>query len=183
MRQQPDDLVQRVWTALRQIRGLAFQSTSLSLVVTGWGGAGEGEVDVVAENSESLLFIERGQWRTLERKTFGFSNTYRWTLRHGGIRMEHLRLGAARPVHLFELVADADHVCSEDHYTAALTLQGPQFRLQWRVVGPCMDETIDYRYHSEGDREAAQQLARPVSTAFATTAATPHGGIWMKAPD
>ena len=106
-----------------------------------------------------MLFAESGSWRTPEGKSFDFTNTYRWCRDGDSIRLEHLRFGVDRPVYLFDLIPNGEggmvsqtpHVCSEDLYTANLELT-EEILLAWTVLGPKLNERIDYRYRNERPR-------------------------------
>lgn len=144
------------WDRLAAVRTLFFKSKSNSVVRSGWDGEGSGEVKVEQSDPFTLVFDEKGMWKTSEGRQIPFSNTYRWTLDQAGtsIRLEHLRFGPTRPVLLFDLVPVSEHslesasphVCSEDCYSARMEVDPAVIRLDWKVAGPNTDEAISYRY-------------------------------------
>jgi len=148
--------VDQAWARLGTVRNLTFKSHSRSVVTSGWEGDGAGDVVVAHAGPCTLVFHETGTWRSVEGREFQFSNSYRWTLdrAHPYIRLEHLRFGADRPVLLFDLVPATDgtlqsaagHVCSDDCYSARLSLDPDLIHLDWKITGPKTDEAISYCY-------------------------------------
>jgi hypothetical protein len=92
-----------LWDTLKSVQSLDF---------TGPAGAGEGVVTVTNPDIDTLLFVEKGAWRTNAGSNLAFFNTYRWTKANRGqsIRLEHLRHGTNHPVLLFDLVAKSDNL-------------------------------------------------------------------------
>ena len=147
------DPLPAAWDRLATVTGLAFTATSTT--ATGWAGAGTGQVTVGRVGRSVIVFDERGTWvQSPSGRQFTFTNAFRWTLAADSIRLEHLRFGAARPVHLFNLVTDGKneltastpHACGDDRYTATLTWDSDAVRLAWRIRGPKTDVTIGYTY-------------------------------------
>jgi hypothetical protein len=148
-------ILQRVWQRLAAVRQLTFRAVSAAAITTGWKGAGEGSVAVVAVSETVLIFREQGRWQPAQGPTLPFRNVYRWTLdaERACLGLEHLRFGEGQPVFLFDLVAHGDmlvsaspHLCREDEYAAHLCLEPGQLRLDWRVTGPHKNERIQYCY-------------------------------------
>lgn len=146
-------LTQRVWERLQEVTSLSFVACSSAPEKTGWTGEANGMVDVQRPSSGCLHFVESGAWSTPQGKRTEFSNIYRWTLLGHGIRLEHLRFGPDRPVHLVDFVpvernrmgSETPHVCSADLYRAWLDLD-ENVRLSWSITGPRKQETIVCRY-------------------------------------
>ncbi|MFV0339829.1 MAG: DUF6314 family protein [Parachlamydiaceae bacterium] len=144
------------WERLKTISSFTRTSQSKSKEETGWNGKGKGLVIVTKTSDTSLIFHERGSWQMKEGEDIHFSNTFRWTIdRHTGvISLEHLRLGPDRPIFLFHLtpiqqrlLATVDsHFCEEDIYTATVPWDKYSVRLNWRVIGPKKNETMEYCY-------------------------------------
>lgn len=153
-----DLLIELLWERLTTVDSLVFISSSLANQATGWNGKAAGHVEAFLTSADSLIFKESGSWQTPHGKRFDFSNTYRWTRQGDRIRLEHLRFGSERPVYLFDLVPDglrslishSPHVCSEDLYTASLTLSDNEIELNWTVTGPKLNERIEYFYRWSG---------------------------------
>jgi hypothetical protein len=133
-----------------------FEARSQAAQPTGWDGVGQGSVQVERVDDQTILFRESGSWIPETGRQTTFTNVFRWTMDADGrsIRLEHLRLGPDRPVHLFDLMLTAagalqsaePHVCREDRYAAQLEYDDGGIRLQWKITGPKKDETICYRY-------------------------------------
>jgi hypothetical protein len=157
-------LTKHVWDRLQMIKSLSSLISSTAAEKTGWTGEAIGIVEVQRPSSECLHFVESGSWSTPVGKRIDFSNTYRWTLLGTRIRLEHLRFGADRPMHLVDFIPDADgrmssehpHVCTADLYRASLDL-GEKLKLSWSITGPRKRETIDCRYSTE----EAERLRSP----------------------
>ena len=122
---------------------------------TGWNGNGSGSVAVATPDSGVLVFHESGIWRPEAGREFRFRNVYRWSLaEHQAVRLEHLRYGPERPVHLFDLTAESEaawvsitpHQCRDDRYSARLQREDWGITLRWAIVGPRNHESIEYRY-------------------------------------
>ena len=101
------------------------------------------------------MFHESGVWQSVGGGELRFRNIYRWSLAGPrAVRLEHLRFGLDKPVHLFELAPESDtvwasvnpHMCREDCYSARLHLQPEGVRLRWAIVGPRKCEDIEYAY-------------------------------------
>ncbi len=148
------DVLHTFWEMLSNVNKLSFNAKSKE--ESGWNGRGKGEVLVTKEGSNVLLFHEKGSWHNKSQQEIDFSNTFRWTLdRQGGmISLEHLRMGASRPVFLFHLapighssLSSIDsHLCGGDVYFGQIFLDLRCLRLSWRVIGPKKNEEIDYFY-------------------------------------
>jgi hypothetical protein len=91
-----------LWCRLRQVRSVRFVARSDS--ATGWSGVGTGSVAVAGPAEGVLTFAESGTWRSAAGRESRFHNVFRWALAGPElVRLEHLRLGPERPVHLFDL--------------------------------------------------------------------------------
>jgi hypothetical protein len=144
-----DDL----WQRLSRVRSLAFVASSSS--ATGWNGRGRGTVEVTHVAAGVITFTEAGSWQPDgSEREIRFSNVYRWTLTDESLRLEHLRLGEANPVHLFDLRQYAErewrpvspHHCRADCYSAIMTIRDDALVLRWSIDGPRKRETIEYVY-------------------------------------
>jgi hypothetical protein len=144
------------WEKLTKVSQLIFHAKTKSKDENGWNGRGQGEVGVVKEGNHSLIFQEKGFWKTEKGEEVTFSNVFRWVLdcRKGVISLEHLRRGPDHPVFLFYLVpcgpdslcSIESHLCEEDTYFGQIHFDRHRFRLNWRVIGPKKNEEIDYYY-------------------------------------
>lgn len=144
------------WDRLAAVRTLVFEAHSKAAATTGWSGGGAGEVRVESSAEGILVFRENGEWKQEGGRSFRFRNVYRWTVGEtaGSLRLDHLRFGPEKPVHLFELAPAGEgvwtssepHVCQDDCYRARLEFAPDVVRLDWTVVGPAKDETIRYTY-------------------------------------
>lgn len=103
-----------------------------------------------------MTFTESGSWFPAVGRVLRFRNVFRWSRAEaaGGLRLEHLRFGPDRPVHLFDLVpgqgglwlSSTPHVCREDCYSAHLAVREGRIEMGWAVRGPSKDESITYFY-------------------------------------
>lgn len=144
------------WERLQDVTQLNFMAHTKSPEGHGWNGKGKGDVYVVRENGHTLLFNEKGKWKTKQGDDVDFSNSFRWTLDRdaGVIALEHLRHGVDRPVFLFHLtptgkhsLASIDsHLCGGDTYFGQVQFDKYGMRLNWRIIGPKKNEEIDYTY-------------------------------------
>jgi hypothetical protein len=143
---------EQLWDRLRQVRSLSFVADSG--VESGWDGRGAGTVVVEEPGDATMTFTESGTWRPTNGKDIRFSNVYRWTRAGDGLRLEHLRFGVDSPVYLFDLYQAGErewrsaspHLCSEDCYSAVLTIHDDDLILPWSVDGPRKRQIIEYTY-------------------------------------
>ncbi|QDU47756.1 DUF6314 family protein [Gimesia panareensis] len=144
-----------LWDRLAAVTMLTFNAQSFDSG-SGWNGTGTGAVKVECINSQTMLFHESGQWSPPNGQALRFTNVYRWSAfsEQKQLRLEHLRFGNANPVYLFDLQQTSDtqwdsiepHVCSEDLYTATLSLENEALHLDWKVKGATKNERITYTY-------------------------------------
>lgn len=144
------------WEKLNNVKELSFLAKTKSKESLGWDGKGRGEVMVVKNSPNLLIFNEKGTWHNSQGTEISFSNVFRWTLdRHAGVvSLEHLRRGADRPVFLFHLAPSGlhslssidSHLCASDAYFGQIRFDSTSLRLHWRVIGPKKNEEIDYYY-------------------------------------
>jgi hypothetical protein len=143
---------EQLWDLLGRVQSLAFVARSET--AGGWNGEGRGKVIVQAAGEGGMTFSERGSWRPKDGRNLRFTNTYRWTLTGGLLRLEHLRYGSDRPVLLFDLVQVGDrewrsaspHLCGQDCYAAVMAVGDDGIVLRWSIDGPRKRETIEYVY-------------------------------------
>lgn len=143
------------WERLHRVKGLNFHAKTKSKEEHGWEGRGKGEVNVVKDNDNILIFNEKGVWQN-KGDEVSFSNVFRWTLDRfaGVISLEHLRRGNENPVFLFHLAPSGkyslssvdSHLCNDDTYFGQIHFDSNFLRLNWRVIGPKKNEEIDYYY-------------------------------------
>jgi len=104
----------------------------------------------------TMLFYENGWWSPEGSRKLTFNNVFRWSRDPDGrlIHLEHLRLGLANPVYLFDLVPESQrvltsaepHVCQEDLYSARMEVGDATVHLSWTITGPRKDESVAYSY-------------------------------------
>ncbi len=145
------------WEKLLAVTELSFEAATRSNEQSGWNGKGKGEVTVIREGHNVLIFNEKGQWKGTQSGEVNFSNVFRWTLdRYAGvISLEHMRRGPEHPVFLFHLapsgkqsLASVDsHLCGGDTYFGQIRFDAHGLKLNWRVIGPKKNEEIDYHYY------------------------------------
>ncbi|MCX2523206.1 DUF6314 family protein [Larsenimonas rhizosphaerae] len=126
---------------------------------SGWSGTGEGtatpEQDAtgtVVRLYETGTFIDNAGHQSITR------NVFRFTHAAERISLHHERRGPLHPVWLFDLVADplnarrlvtdTPHLCGDDRYSAALTLQRGNMQLDWHIQGPRKNEYLRYYYRT-----------------------------------
>lgn len=144
------------WEKLANVTQLTFHAKTKSKEEKGWNGKGQGEVMIVKEGFNTLIFNEKGTWQDKQDGEVSFSNIFRWTLdRNAGvISLEHLRRGSDHPVFLFHLAPSAkhslssvdSHLCEGDTYFGQIHFDHYNLRLHWRVIGPKKNEEINYFY-------------------------------------
>ncbi len=144
------------WKRLSNVRSLTFISVAKGKSETGWNGKGKALVQLVRENTSTLVFQEKGTWVDKNEQEFDFSNSFRWTLdlSLGSISLEHLRHGPNRPVFLFYLTPSGEKslesidscLCDSDTYLGQVRFDENTIRLSWRVIGPKKNEEIDRFY-------------------------------------
>lgn len=144
------------WKQLSGVKTLNFHAKTRSLEETGRRGKGRGEVVVVKEQENVLIFQEKGSWRGENGQQTDFTNVFRWTIDKGAgmIGLEHLRFGMNHPVFLFHLIptgknqlASLDsHLCGGDTYLGKALFDTQGIQLNWRIIGPKKNEEIDYYY-------------------------------------
>jgi len=144
------------WNRLSQVKHLMFNAKTKSKEENGWNGRGKGEVTVVKEGDNVLIFNEKGSWIGKDHKEIDFKNAFRWTFERtqGIISLEHLRYGLSHPVFLFHLIPSTQHslssldshFCEADTYFGQLFINQQSLRLNWRVIGPKKNEEMDYYY-------------------------------------
>ena len=141
-----------VWGRLGLVRTLSFVAQSTK--PGGWNGEGAGAVVVESCVDGTMTFTESGLWTPTGGREIRFWNVYRWTRSESGLRLEHLRFGVGHPVYLFDLApvdeqrwaSVTPHLCSEDCYTARMTIGSDGIDLEWSVNGPTKVERIHYTY-------------------------------------
>lgn len=153
---QSAEILMNFWKKLGQVKNLAFHAKTKSKDYSGWNGKGKGEVSINQTHSNVLIFNERGVWQNDQGSELRFSNSFRCTLDTyaGIISLEHLRRGLEHPVFLFhlapvnkQLLSSVDsHLCQGDVYFGTIQFNTQTLRLNWRVIGPKKNETIDYFY-------------------------------------
>jgi hypothetical protein len=107
-------------------------------------------------DAATILFHESGSWRQESGQETSFKNVFRWSIDAEGdvLRLEHLRFGPDRPVHLLDLAvvgigvleAAEPHVCSADRYNGRMECGPESVQLHWAVTGPKKNECIGYTY-------------------------------------
>ncbi len=142
-----------LWERLKNIRSLQFQSRSNAQ--TGWNGSAAGSVTIMTDFQNSLRFIEKGTWTSLDGLSSAFNNIYKWSLLGTRlIRLEHLRYGEDRPVFLCNLEeieqhhwqSQSPHICNKDQYATSVFIDPDKIRMHWKIKGPDKDEDIRYEY-------------------------------------
>lgn len=144
------------WDKLRGVTQLTFHAKTQSKNEKGWNGKGQGEVIIIKEGSNTLIFNEKGTWQGKQGGEVSFNNIFRWTLDRntGVISLEHLRRGPDHPVFLFHLAPSGkyslssvdSHLCEGDTYFGQIHFNHHNLRLNWRVIGLKKNEEIDYFY-------------------------------------
>ncbi|WP_143406477.1 DUF6314 family protein [Estrella lausannensis] len=150
------DILYAAWERLQRVQHVSLKSQNGSLSEGAYSGKGQGEVTVIGEGGDILIFQEKGTLTSKEGEAFSFSNVFRWTLdrKSAVITLEHLRRGWNHPVYLFDLAPQSNHSlasvdahhCGGDSYMGQLLLEPSSVRLHWRVIGPKKNEELDYYY-------------------------------------
>jgi hypothetical protein len=151
-----DQVLQKFWKRLSRVKQLTFHAKTKSREEGGWNGKGKGEVAIIKEGENVLIFNEKGSWQGKDGKEISFSNIFRWTLdpHVGMISLEHLRQGIDNPVFLFHLQPSGlhslsskdSHLCAGDTYLGQILCAQNCLRLKWRVIGPKKNEELHYYY-------------------------------------
>jgi len=144
------------WQRLLAVTRLEFEARSGADSKTGWNGHGTGVVRVESMKFATILFHESGSWRQKSGEEIAFRNVFRWSIDTEGdvIRLEHLRFGPNRPVHLLDLAivgedlleAAEPHACGADNYSGRMQYGQESIQLCWTVIGPNKNESIAYTY-------------------------------------
>ena len=144
------------WQRLLAVTQLRFEAHSRAGSKTGWNGHGTGVVRVETVDYATILFHESGSWRQEFGQEIAFRNVFRWSVDDecDVIRLEHLRFGPDRPVHLLDLAAVGEgvleavepHVCGPDNYSGRIECGPESVKLNWTVIGPKKNESIAYTY-------------------------------------
>jgi hypothetical protein len=144
------------WEKLQEIKFFNFTAQSNLERENGWNGKGFGEILCSRENPNSLIFQERGLWKSQQGLESGFYNYFRWTLNSAPatISLVHLRRGPSQPVFLFALLPIQNnqlkslcpHFCKKDAYFGFIHLKTNGFCLKWKIKGPQKNEEIYYNY-------------------------------------
>lgn len=142
------------WERLSSVSQLTFNAKSKG--ESGWNGKGGGEVAIIKEGGNRLVFNEKGCWQGKQGGDVNFRNVFRWTLDRsaGVIALEHLRRGSDHPVFLFHLAPSGkhslssvdSHLCEGDVYFGQIQFDRYSLCLNWRVIGPKKNEEIVYYY-------------------------------------
>lgn len=146
--------LEKFWEKLKQVETMGFHAKSKAQ--DGWNGKGRGSVVVEKQGENVLLFHEKGAWSNALSEEVSFSNVFRWTYEKelSLISLEHLRHGILRPVFLFHLAPENDHLlssidshlCEGDTYFGKVQFDRHVLRLKWRVIGSKKNEEIDTFY-------------------------------------
>lgn len=151
-----EEVLKKFWKRLSRVKHLTFHAKTKSREENGWNGKGKGEVTLIKDGENVLIFNEKGSWQGKEGKEISFSNIFRWTLdpQAGIVSLEHLRLGIDNPVFLFHLQPSSphslssidSHLCAGDTYLGQILFAPHCLRLKWRVIGPKKNEELHYYY-------------------------------------
>jgi predicted transcriptional regulator len=146
--------LETLWRRLETIRGMTVQVRSG--IHPMHDRVGRGEVQVVREGEQALLFHERGSWKTEQGGEIDFKNCYRWSRQNDShlISLEHLRHGLHKPVflmhlfpvdrHCFESVNS--HLCDGDTYMGRIICNRQAMKLNWRIIGKAKNEEMETHY-------------------------------------
>lgn len=144
------------WQRLARVKALHIHAKTQSNEDGGWNGRGRGEVTIVKEKENVMLFHEKGSWRGQDGRETDFTNVFRWTFDRsaGVITLEHLRRGPNEPMLLFHLAPNKDqtltsidsHLWEGDAYFGQIYCDKHNLRLNWRVIGPRKNEELEYYY-------------------------------------
>ena len=147
-----------VWHRLCGVRALQIAAKTKG-IPTAWKVSGTATVTVTTITGTRIRYTERGSWTAETGAKLSFRNVSQWTLvEHAGvIRLEHLRLGPDKPVHLLDLTLQegpvlrsvTPHQCGADAYSAVMEVEADAISLCWTVKGPTKDEEILCRYAYE----------------------------------
>lgn len=117
---------------------------------------GSGTVSVDRPDPSTIVWEERGAWNDAPGHAMPYRDRLRWTWdpARGILALHHARRGDDGAVHLGDLAPGPDgtwrslapHLCGADTYDAALTLQGPEIVVVWRVHGPKKSYRVVRRY-------------------------------------
>lgn len=150
------DILYAVWERLQKVQHVSLKSESVHNEEGDLSGKGKGDVTVIGEGGDILIFQEKGTLTNKTGESFSFSNVFRWTLdrKTAVITLEHLRRGWNHPVYLFDLAPTGNHAlasvdshhCGGDTYMGQLLIEPGSLRLHWRVIGPKKNEVLDYYY-------------------------------------
>ncbi|MGK5594921.1 MAG: DUF6314 family protein [Parachlamydiaceae bacterium] len=144
----------KFWQKLNKVK--KFNVVARLKNKSGENHKGVGEVIVIKESENSLIFNEKGKWINNNIHAINFSNVYRWVLNveQKTMAIEHLRRGFQHPVFLIhlspittrKLSSVNTHLCEKDTYFGQLFFDQYGLHLNWRAIGPNKNEEINYYY-------------------------------------
>ncbi len=117
---------------------------------------GKATVLISSNDSNELIFHEKGSWNHNTMSSIAFTNSFRWTLdlKASLITLEHLRYGYKEPVFLFHLTTNQTkslesvqpHLCNQDTYLANINWDSQKIHFNLRIIGPNKNEHTTYIY-------------------------------------
>lgn len=117
---------------------------------------GNALVLISSNDSNELIFHEKGSWDLGLTPSLAFTNSFRWTFdkKNALISLEHLRYGIDKPVFLFHLTTNqtktlesvTPHLCNEDTYLGNVQWNKDKINLNIRVIGPNKNDALSYVY-------------------------------------
>ncbi|MDF1593994.1 MAG: DUF6314 family protein [Desulfobacterales bacterium] len=148
-----------IWNLLGRVQSLLLTAATKDRSSFFNNAAAAGSVGVSMTGSRVITFHEAGLWTSSDHQTIDFRNIYQWSLSdlEDTIRLTHLRYGADNPVHLVDfrsigtntMSSFQPHVCGADRYSASLSVAGDRILLNWRILGPAKNDSLDCTYSTD----------------------------------
>ena len=117
---------------------------------------GSGTVTIHRPDPLTIVWEETGTWRGPAGSPTHYRDRLRWERQdaRGLLVLHHARRGDTAPVHLGDLAPGPDgiwrslapHLCGADRYDSALTVEGSDLVVAWRVEGPRKQYAMVRRY-------------------------------------
>ncbi len=149
-------MIDLFWKKLSEVQSFEYMAYSDKIEDQKWLRKGQGTVQITKNDSQSIIFYEKGTWSDLSHENMSFTNTYRWTLEKElkAILVSQERRGKEQQVILVrlvpkgnQLISEEKHFCGEDVYSASLRFNSENnLELNWEVSGPSKKQRIKYEY-------------------------------------
>ena len=149
--------ISNLWYILKNYQFTSFKNSTVSKSnsITGWSGNGYGSVFIEVLGNHTFL-SEKGRFIFDNGKSISTENEYLFIKNiNGDLSLSHTRFGRDKPVFLFNIKFDAkqnkwlsieSHLCVKDYYSCEIYSNKNNLHLDWKIIGPHKNETINCTY-------------------------------------